>query len=366
MKIVRLLGVVGLIGLIGLVGFQAGAVSTNNTAVVLLPLRTASGLASGRAITVVPTYNPLTDMTNWNWGAPMVFFSTSSVPGWGTNVALMRLTPNAYTLSVDGVPGTATIGVGTNHVGNTNWAATLTTNLLTASFAGQTNITYSYWITNTGNMLTTNWSGGPISIDATNAVTNTFGGALTILGGRVQEGSGTKATGIASHAEGRDTQATNVYAHAEGYGTKAYGTQSHAEGSFTEATNSNAHAEGYNTKAYGNSSHAEGYGTRASNLSSHAEGLNTTASGYASRAAGADANATNDYTYVWSDGTTFGSTATAQYSAFAGNGFRFLGGAIEGNGGGLTNLNGRYITATNAPGAGNALRYNGTNFYWGN
>ena len=145
MKTLRLFGLVGLIGLIGV---SAGAVSTNNTAVVLLPLRTASGLASGRAITAVPTYNPLTDMTNWNWGAPMVFYSTSSVPGWSTNVAVMRLTPNTYTLSVDGVPGTATIGVATNHVGNTNWAAVLTTNVLTATFAGSTNITYSYWITN--------------------------------------------------------------------------------------------------------------------------------------------------------------------------------------------------------------------------
>jgi len=358
-----------IVGLAATLVLPAKAVSTNGTAMVILPLKTDSGLVSGRALTVVPGKGPTTDGTNWYWGATLVYYSTNVVPGWGTNVIVMNLTPNTYTLSLSGAvgdPGSATLTVTTNNVGQTNWAAVLTTNLLTVSFAGQTNITYSYWITNTGDMLTTNWSGGPISIDAANAVTNTFGGALTILGGRVQEGSGTKATGIASHAEGRDTQATNVYAHAEGYGNKAYGAQSHAEGSFTEATNTNAHAEGYNTKAYGRSSHAEGDGTLASNVSSHAEGLNTTASGYASRAAGAYANATNDYTYVWSDGTTFGSTATAQFSAFAGNGFRFLGGSIQGNGGGITNMNARYITATNAPGAGNALRYNGTNFYWAN
>jgi len=321
MKIVRLLGVVGLIGLIGLVGFQAGAVSTNNTAVVLLPLRTASGLTSGRAITVVPTYNPLTDMTNWNWGAPMVFFSTSSVPGWGTNVALMRLTPNAYTLSVDGVPGTATIGVGTNHVGNTNWAATLTTNLLTASFAGQTNITYtySYWVT-------TNFPDIPVTIDVQNTMTNTYGGLLTVLGPRVQEGDTAKATGNPSHAEGWTSSATN------------------------------------------NSAHAEGYGTVAGGIGAHAEGLNSLASGNYSHAGGAYSKATNANAWVWSDGssTSFGSTTTKQFSAFAINGFRLMGGSIEGNGGALTNLSGRYITATNAPGAGNALRYNGTNFYWAN
>jgi len=53
------------------------------------------------------------------------------------------------------------------------------------------------------------------------------------------------------------------------------------------------------------------------------------------------ANATSAYTntFVWSDGTSFGSTLAYQFSAFARNGFRFSGGPIYGNGEGLTNLN---------------------------
>ena len=145
MKIVRLFGLVGLIGLVGL---EARAVSTNGTAVVLLPLRTDAGVPSGRAITVSPVYNPLTDMTNWNWGAPLVFYSTNTVAGWATNVAVMQLVPNQYTLSVAGVAGSATLTVATNNVGATNWAAVLTTNLLTATWAGVTTITNTYVITN--------------------------------------------------------------------------------------------------------------------------------------------------------------------------------------------------------------------------
>lgn len=37
-----------------------------------------------------------------------------------------------------------------------------------------------------------------------------------------------------------------------------------------------------------------------------------------------------------------------------------------GDGGGITNLNALNIVATNKPSAGNALRYDGTNFYWAN
>ena len=62
--------------------------------------------------------------------------------------------------------------------------------------------------------------------------------------------------------------------------------------------------------------------------------------------AGANASATNGNTFVWSDGTVFGSTASNQFSAFASGGFRFLGGQIQGDGAGLSNL-----TATVALGA---------------
>src|ERR1022692_3205554 len=96
--------------------------STNQTATVILPLRAQSGLPSARAITVQPVTVPLTDLTNWFWGATLVYYSTNTVPGWSTNCAVMLLTPDTYSLSVAGVPGSATITVTTNHVGNTNWA----------------------------------------------------------------------------------------------------------------------------------------------------------------------------------------------------------------------------------------------------
>jgi hypothetical protein len=68
-------------------------------------------------------------------------------------------------------------------------------------------------------------------------------------------------------------------------------------------------------------------------------GTNTLATGYAASAGGEGAFATHDNTFVWSDGTLFGSTIPYQFSAFASNGFRLMGGPIFGNGSGLTNLN---------------------------
>lgn len=155
MKTMRLMGRMGRMGVmacgLGLVLWAGTAlgVSTNGTARIILPLRTDAGVPSGRAITVSPTYNPLTDMTNWNWGAPLVFYSTNTVTGWSTNCAVMDLVPNQYTLSVSGVGGSATITVATNNVGATNWATALTTNLLTATWAGVTTVvTNTYTITN--------------------------------------------------------------------------------------------------------------------------------------------------------------------------------------------------------------------------
>jgi hypothetical protein len=51
---------------------------------------------------------------------------------------------------------------------------------------------------------------------------------------------------------------------------------------------------------------------------------------------GVGAEATNNETFVWSDGTAIGSTTNQQFSAYASNGYRLLGGPIEGNGGNLT------------------------------
>jgi hypothetical protein len=65
----------------------------------------------------------------------------------------------------------------------------------------------------------------------------------------------------------------------------------------------------------------------------------TTASGKQSHAAGRNATATNDNTYVWSDGTETFSTTNKQFTVYAENGIRLLGGPISGDGSGLTNLN---------------------------
>jgi len=54
---------------------------------------------------------------------------------------------------------------------------------------------------------------------------------------------------------------------------------------------------------------------------------------------GPNAVASHTNTFIWSDGTPFGSSAAKQFSAFAENGFWFMGGPIYGNGSGLTNLN---------------------------
>jgi hypothetical protein len=90
--------------------------------------------------------------------------------------------------------------------------------------------------------------------------------------------------------------------------------------------------------ATGMVSHAEGLYTKAYGDASHAEGVDTEAIGYASHAAGQNASATNDNTYVWSDGASISSTTTNQVTIHALNGIRLLGGAIEGDGSKLVNV----------------------------
>ncbi len=98
--------------------------------------------------------------------------------------------------------------------------------------------------------------------------------------------SGNVASGIYSHAEGFQTQATFSYAHAEGWSTAAFGSASHAEGQETVASGEKGHAEGYKTTASGTCSHAEGTLTNAARHSAHAEGFSTEANGQFSHAGG--------------------------------------------------------------------------------
>lgn len=159
-----------------------------------------------------------------------------------------------------------------------------------------------------------------------------------VFAGSVAEGRETVASGLYSHAEGRETVASGYRTHAEGSATVASGDSSHAEGRLTTASGIYSHAEGRSTVASGAESHAEGYFTTASGDYSHAEGRETVASGYYSHAAGYNANATNFNTYVWSDGTITSSITNKEFTVYASNGIRLLGGEISGNGGGLTNL----------------------------
>jgi len=108
---------------------------------------------------------------------------------------------------------------------------------------------------------------------------------------------------------------------------------------YLDVTNSFTNRYGGKLTILGTSVQEGAIGTSASGFASHAEGGNSVASGNYSHAAGANANATNNNTYVWSDGAYIGSTTNNQYSVYADNGIRLLGGAISGNGFGLTNIN---------------------------
>jgi len=96
------------------------------------------------------------------------------------------------------------------------------------------------------------------------------------------------ATGVRSHAEGKNTTASGESSHAEGDSTTALGFASHVEGDSTTTLGFASHAEGFSTTASGEFSHAEGDSTTALGFASHAEGQNTTASGSSSHAEGQD------------------------------------------------------------------------------
>lgn len=122
--------------------------------------------------------------------------------------------------------------------------------------------------------------------------------------GSVAEGINTVAGGVAAHAEGSGASASGNAAHAEGYMTEAIGIASHAEGSTTKASGNMSHVEGYATDALGETSHAEGSNTKAEGISSHAEGHSTLAQGISSHAEGSGTTASNSHAHAEGTGTT--------------------------------------------------------------
>ncbi len=147
-------------------------------------------------------------------------------------------------------------------------ARTIRTNLAStssASFDGTANITPGV----TGTLPIAN--GGTGATTASNARTNlgafsSSGGTISgnvIINGTVAEGTGTTASGPASHAEGGNTTASGAYSHAEGNELAATGDYSHAEGYFTLASGDCSHSEGKFSVATAGGCHVEGYATLA-------------------------------------------------------------------------------------------------------
>jgi hypothetical protein len=184
---------------------------------------------------------------------------------------------------------------------------------------------------NTNNYVLTATGGGGINGEAN----LTFDGTTLVVNGKLNNGSGSIATGNYSHtegylavatgngthAEGYDTTATGNYSHAEGEGTTAVGVSSHAEGSNTTSTGDLSHAEGYNTTAIGSNSHAEGEGTTSTGDGSHAEGLTTVAFGSYSHAEGYSTRAVGDYSHA----EGYYVSSSGAYSHAEGSGSRAFG-----------------------------------------
>jgi hypothetical protein len=135
---------------------------------------------------------------------------------------------------------------------------------------------------NTNNYVLTATGGGSINGEAN----LTFDGTTLILNGKLNNGSGSVASGLYSHTEGYTTSAIGNGAHAEGTSTTATGNSSHAEGNMTTAYEAASHAEGESTQANGYASHAEGVSTTSVSNGSHAEGTGSIASGSYSHAEG--------------------------------------------------------------------------------
>jgi hypothetical protein len=116
---------------------------------------------------------------------------------------------------------------------------------------------------------------------------------------------------------GTDTDASGDYALATGDGTTASGDYSTSFGKDTTASGEYSYSGGYMTKARGAFSTAIGY----------------------------QADAIHDYSFVWADGWPIETTAQKQFVVYARGGIRLLGGAIEGNGSSITNLDGANVQA---------------------
>jgi len=99
-------------------------------------------------------------------------------------------------------------------------------------------------------------------------------------------GLNTRAQGFGATAMGRDTEATNSYAHATGYFTNADGQYSTAMGFNTDAFALGSTALGYSTDAEENYSLATGYFSEAQAIYSTAMGHSTQAKAYACMAIG--------------------------------------------------------------------------------
>ena len=124
------------------------------------------------------------------------------------------------------------------------------------------------------------------------------------------------ATASCAHAEGQNTQATDLRAHAEGYGTIASEEDSHAEGNCTNASGVGAHAEGIGSSssktefgAKGRASHSEGELTLASGNYSHAGGVRTIAASDAQTAIGKYNIKDDSGTYLFIVGNGTGTSA---------------------------------------------------------
>jgi len=142
-------------------------------------------------------------------------------------------------------------------------------------------------------------------------------GTSTIGNGSHAEGDGAVAQGNFSHAEGYLTISSGEYSHTEGSGSVAIGIHSHAEGATTVARGDYSHAEGKQTTAFGNTSHAEGYNTIASSEFSHAEGYFTVAQGVGAHSEGYFTTASGDYQHVSGQ---YNLSSTAQSAFIVGNG----------------------------------------------
>ena len=218
-------------------------------------------------------------------------------------------------------------------------------------------------------------SGGQITGNLN--VNNNLSAVNVKFTGRVEEGTGTRALGVDSHAENSYTTASGLYSHAEGQSTTASGEASHAEGFLTVAYGNFSHSEGNSTTASGLVSHAEGLGTIASGQYSHAENSNTIASGFASHtegegtrargfishAAGYRSEAVHDRTWIWK-----GSTATAYVSTTRADQFMVSaagGAAFFGNVGINTDSISNALTVSGVI-SGNSLIYanNGNSNQW--